>query len=174
MDTHRTLTQLLTALADNTNGDITPQVMRDLVITTFANYGSIRVVSSHSETIIASTAEKYTDWDQAGPSNACTVDVASTYRITVPADGAYRVALTVSLNSITSAGTLTWQVRKNASVSAEGALEGKVNSAAVACCVACEDILNLVAGDYLEVWVTSTNSGSFSVGKAALSVARIG
>lgn len=172
-DTRRTVAQLLTQLADNSLGAITPQVMRDLLLSLVC-YGSLRSVAPHNE-VVSTTPARYQDFDETGPSAGCIVDRTTNFRITVPVDGDYRVDFSASHQQ--SSSRAIWSIRKNGGAARLGGLFaiGAASAVDERYSIAFSDIVTLSAADYLEVWLAGSGAGLLvKVEAAAFTVERVG
>lgn len=97
-DTIRTLTALLALLADNTTGDISPQDIRDMLVSVHGVYGGIYIADgSTAQTGIDTTPTKMTGWTTNAISAGTTPDQANN-EIVVGTDGVYVVFMTMSFS----------------------------------------------------------------------------
>jgi hypothetical protein len=95
-DTQRTLAALLALLADNITGDISPQDIRDFLVSVSGGYGSIFVHGGvTAQAGITSTPVKMTGFDTNGISNGTTPDHTSD-DINISVAGDYLVSGAVS------------------------------------------------------------------------------
>lgn len=168
-DTQRTLSALLAILADNTAGDISPQDLRDAVVTVFANYADIRTTSSGTFSASNITWTKF-QFASDGLSAGCVTANAASDRIGVTVTGVYRATLLLDVTS--GAGTLSFRFEVNAGGTAAGSagtpsgVNGRLHM---------ETLLSLTAGDYVEAFVFGTTTSSLhTVNNACLRLERIG
>lgn len=92
METNRTLAAVLALLADNTAGDISPQDIRDLVVSLFANYGIIGVAGGSTTQVTNATPgtfDKVTGFTTDGISAGAVTAAAASDQLSVTVDGAY-------------------------------------------------------------------------------------
>lgn len=112
-DTIRTRSSILTLFADNTAGDISPQDLRDFVVSAHGVYGAIYGGSTTAFAINSSTgsATRITNSTNSGPSAGTTL-APSTGKITVGTDGVYQTHFTGSFRGSTGE-EYTFEVFKN-------------------------------------------------------------
>jgi hypothetical protein len=156
-DTQRTLSAILALLADNSSGAISPQDLRDAVVSIFANYGDVRTttdVNYTSQTTGAGWLKLAFASD--GLDNGCVTADAANDRVTVTVDGVYLVRF---VGWVTAASTYNdFRLEVNAGGTAAGAgLGARAYAATGKSCVVLETTLSLTASDYVEVW-TSANA----------------
>lgn len=173
-DTIRSKTELLALLADNTTGDISPQDMRDILVSLMGVYGEMLIVnSSTAQTGITTTPELMTGWTKNGVSNGVTLDYLNN-QITVLYNGVYSISLGVSFS-----GTLNTEfllhLRVDGVEQDEGlhrviGTGGDVGSAGFTA------LKTLTAGQILTIYVASDDAGgsSFTPVDAQLRVVRVG
>jgi len=175
-DTIRDLTALLALLADNTSGDISPQDMRDVLVSLHGVYGEIYVADgSTAQSSLGTTPTKMTGFAANGESSGTTPDHTND-QITVGTAGKYLVDFDVSFSG-TGGATMKFHLRVNDGEQAKAALVrklgvgGDVGNAGFAC------IMSLSANDVLTVYVETDNAGgtdSITPEDAHLRVRRIG
>lgn len=89
-DTQRTLSAALALLADNATGDISPQDLRDTVVSIFANHALIGVAGgSTAQTGISAIPAKVTGFATDGLSSGCITAAAASDKLTVTVAGTY-------------------------------------------------------------------------------------
>lgn len=156
-DTVRTLAALKTLLADNTTGLISPQDLRDLLVSLIPGHGSIYISAPAATTI----AQAGTFVKAAGTTTAAHLDTA----FDMPADnrlryvGATAVHATVSVTlSFTCAGNnqdLAFQIHKNGDPVTGSHISVKIGTGTDERSTALHVDADLAQNDYLEVWITN-------------------
>lgn len=102
-DTRRSKADLLTLFADNAIGAISPQDLRDLVVTVMGGYGSLKTVDgSTAQTGIGTTPVLLTQWDTNGINVGITPD-HTTDSLTVDIDGVYDINCDISFSGSANA-----------------------------------------------------------------------
>lgn len=98
-DTIRTRAQILTLLADNTTGEISPQDMRDMLVSLMGVYGIITMAANVTgQALTADTPAKLINWKANGLGIGCTPDYANG-QITVDNTGVYKISAFISVKS---------------------------------------------------------------------------
>lgn len=160
-DTIRTLTALLNLLADNTTGDISPQDIRDMLVTVHGVYGGIYVADGATpQTGIDTTPTKITGWTNNTASAGTTPDQANN-QIAVGTDGVYLIWASVGFsgsNNTTFEGHLRINdVESYAGFHRKLSASGDVGSASFV------SLLILSADDVLSIYVESDAGGGASM-----------
>jgi hypothetical protein len=147
-DTVRSLADILTLLADNASGDISPQDLRDAVVSLSGNYSQL--VSTGGSKVLSSAHAKFDLWTSTGPESGCaTGDHATNRRVTVSVDGTYDVSFNISGPSY--ANFRAWlRVNNTTNLEAMGGSLGEYNW---------RGLLTLSAGDYVELFVNNSGTG---------------
>jgi hypothetical protein len=163
-DTRRTKTQILALLADNTTGDISPQDVRDWLVSSWGGYASININNGVTAQVTGgSTPVKFTGFNTTegsnGPSNGYTPDKTGS-DITIDLDG---VVLITCGFAFSGTGNTEFEVYcyKNGVDTGLGfhrklGTGGDVGSAGFT------GILSVSASDYLELYI-ETPAGSASM-----------
>lgn len=176
-DTPRTVAALQALFANNTSGDISPQDLRDFLVSALGECGGIYIDEGvTSLTGISATPKKNTLFNTAQGYNGVqkgnvTVDKANS-KITVGTTGTYRIfhglSFVGSLNK-----TFHFEVYKNGSPLDNVSLRTEVQTTTVQAAAA-SGIVDLVVGDVLEVYVDSPDGGtSITVQEEQLNVDRV-
>jgi hypothetical protein len=160
-DTIRTLTALLALLADNVTGDISPQDIRDVLVTVHGVYGGIYIQDgSTPQTGIDTTPTKMTGWAANTASAGTTPDQANN-QITVGTDGVYLIWASVGFsgsNNTTFEGHLRIDdIESYAGFHRKLSAAGDVGSASFL------SINILSADDVLSIYVESDAGGGASM-----------
>ncbi len=167
-DTARTLAALQTLLADNTSGAISPQDVRDFMVSTMGGYGSIHVVGgSTAQTAIGGTPVQVTGFvADSATSSQCT-PAHATDDITFDVAGVWLSAWAISFSGtnnvtftgqiqVTGTGTVnggSWQ-RK---LSAAGDVGDAFALAVISGAVATDTLECMISGDGASDSMTPTN-----------------
>jgi hypothetical protein len=172
VDTVRTKAALLALLADNTTGDITPQVLRDVLVTVMGCYGGVHIESGSTAQVLVSTvAEKMTEWAHNGISSEVTPDYINN-EITIDEAGDYQVDFTTSFTGINNA-VFDFILYVDGVTTGHGCSTTSP-AAAVIQGASFSNQLTIAAGEALSIWVTSSLSGSMTVKFSDLNLKRIG
>jgi len=167
----KTRAELLTAFANNTSGDITPQDLRDFVESIFGVYGGLHIEGGVTgQVVAAATPELMTEWLSNGEANGITPDFTSDH-ITIDNNGVYQVEFTISIEGIAGA-TFEFHLRKNGVDTAHGCQLKTANNDTQA--AAFSNQLSFVDTDVITIWVESDGAGTFIVNHGDLNVRRIG
>lgn len=160
-DTIRTKAELLALLADNTTGDITPQDIRDMLVSLMGVYGGIKIVDGiTAQSGITPTPETLTGWEVNSPSNGVSPDY-STGQITVDHDGVYLVTAQVSFSGTLNT-TFTVHVRIDGVEQDEG-LHRKMGTGGDVGSASLMAIISLSEGNVLTLYVQSDAGGGASM-----------
>jgi len=160
-DTARSLADLQTLLADNTSRDITPQRLRDFLLSTFSGYGGL-----YTETDQTFTVEDTVEFaDNMISSDDVTPDHTAN-SITVTVGGTYLIMCSMSFKSFSTSGDYTLTPRVNGSYdgSTGGARAEVGGSQPLA--IVFVGLLSLDADDVLTMYLTGPG-GSTAVSQSA-------
>lgn len=154
-DTQRTIPALLTLLADNTAGDISPQDIRDMLVTLVPGLGTI-YISTPTETTVAAAN---TPLKAAGT----TTLLATAQNFTMPAnnrltytgtpDVLANVSISISMTAAANNKVVTMYVAENGTPVAASAVERKVGTGADVGALSVQYALTLSTNDYVELFV---------------------
>lgn len=162
-DTPRDLTALLALLADNTSGDISPQDLRDFVVSVLGEYAEIYVHDgSTAQTSITTTPTLLTGFASNGPDNGACVADAANDRITLGTAGDYEVSAQFSFSGTLST-TFTLHARLDAVEVAQIACTRKLGTGGDVGSCSFTGILTSTAGQQLTVYVESDAGGGASM-----------
>lgn len=175
-DTIRKKADILTLLADNTSQLISPQDLRDAVVSMWGVYGFMYVADGSSSQTVNIAAAKLTLWASNGASNGLTVDATTDDDITVDAgsDGVFVVWGQFSFTG-TASKVFQFHARKNGGeVSGLGCrvmLDGSGNEAH---CGFVGLVSGVVATDVFTVYVEcDTDSSSMTLKDGQFGLLRI-
>lgn len=178
-DTIRTISTLLTSLFQDGQaaGAITPQDMRDLIVSLSGINGGMRVVNNSGGTaqVIGTSYSKVNQWTEKLETNV-TVDIATNERITIDYAGTYLICLGLSFSG-TGSTEFEIEVQDNGGGTLLGGLEinRKLGSAGDVGSASVQDVVTLSASDYLELYVKADGaSKDFLIFNGTLMVTRIG
>lgn len=99
-ETERPFTTLQTLLADNTTKAISPQDLRDAIVSALGGYASIYVDANTTAQAITATPAKLAAFASAGPARGATGDVAND-KLTAGVAGDYLLVCRLSLSANT-------------------------------------------------------------------------
>ena len=174
-DTIRTKAACLALLPDNTAGDISPQDLRDTVVSLFGVYGCLYTKDgSTAQTGVGTTPAKFTGFASDGAANGTTVSNAND-KITISSgsDGTFLVFFHCSFSG-TANTKFTFALRKNG---AEGNFlyERKLGATGdVGDAVLFGPVESVVATDYFEIYVEADGaSKSITPAQSTFMVLRI-
>lgn len=174
VDTIRTRAQVLALLADNVTGDISPQDVRDMLVSLFGVYGSIYVKDAVAGQVPGVTPVKLLAFTTNGLSNGLTPDHTND-RLTVPdaqSAGDYIVFFQCAFSGTNNA-TFQFefylnQVATGFKASRKLGAAGDVGSCSLI------GLGSLVSLDEIEIFVDGTAAASIVVEDAQLIAVRIG
>jgi len=171
VDTVRTKAALLALFADNTTGDISPQDLRDFLVTVMGCYGGLHIESGvTAQALVAATPELMTEWMHDGISSNVTPAFASN-QITIDEAGDYQIDFTISFLGINNA-QFDFYLRIDG-VSSGHACSTTSPAAAVVQGASFSNQFTLAAGEVLTIWVTSDTNGNMTVKFADFNVKRL-
>lgn len=172
MDTPRTLLEILALFGNNTTEDISPQDLRDFVVTAMGGYGGLYATASGALTINIAAA-KPNIWTGTFPSSGTTPSAADD-AIVVAVAGDYVVDVDLAFLG-TAAGTFTFQVYKEGAAVTGMVATRTLASATDVTNVSIGGIITCAADDELTVYVSclvdassiTVKSGQFRVVRRA-------
>jgi len=173
-DTVRTRTAVLALLADNSTRAISPQDLRDAIVSVAGVYGMISTQDgSTAQDNVADTFEKLTNWTHDGLAVGLTPAFGSgSITVDTGADGIYLAAFQVSFSGAAVA-IYSFHLHKNTSDTLLGA-HRKTGTVDVGSASGF-GLLSLAAGDEVSVYVQTDNGGgvSLTVADAQLALLRV-
>lgn len=169
-DTRRSLTALQALLADNNTGAISPQDVRDLLVSAAPPYGSI-YLSSSSETSIGGIGT----WTKAAGTTTSTnlkeftMPASNRLTYTGTPDVHVHVAVSVSMTSASNNQTVGLRIGKNGSAAGTDAVASEVrrfvSTGADIGSTAIHFDTMMSTNDYLELFVANhTSTGNLTIG----------
>lgn len=155
-DTKRTLEELQAALANNVAGAISPQDLRDFLVSTIRTRGAFsRLVAAATIIGTPGTYVQVNGTTIAGTLTDMTspVDGRLTY-VGIP-DRHFFVTAMVSFTAVGSNKVIGFKIAKNGVVLDKSVVRTAVTTGSDLRAVALQVDLDLVTGDYVELWVTN-------------------
>ena len=159
-DTRQSLTQLQALLADNTTGDISPQDVRDMLISLAPPYGGVSLSGNAAATTI-SVAGTFvvTNWNSAGvETNARVFTTSAGGRLTYTGTPSTHVHVVMQATAFVTVGaskTISFTVFKNGTTQLPGILSFTTQGNSEVGPVAVHTDVMLATNDYIELWVTN-------------------
>lgn len=168
-DTRRTLSALQTILADNTSGDISPQDIRDMLVSVTPPYGGVSLEGNATATTISTVSTPVVaDWDSGGTQTAVrNFTVTSGGRITYSGtpDTHAHVVINLSLFvTINASKEINVYIYKNGTtqIGSHLALTTQGNGEKESTAIHCDTMMS--TNDYLELWVSNeTDSNDITI-----------
>jgi len=156
-DTPRTLAALQALFPDNSSGDVSPQDLRDFLVSSLGEYGEIYVHDGAAAQSFTTTPSKMTGFTTDGPAAGVTVAAASD-KITLNRAGKYLVTFQISFSGGANE-TFEFHARLAGAEQVQGACirklgaGGDVGSASFSC------IVTSTGSQDLEIYGESGNAG---------------
>ncbi len=171
-DTQRSLSALQGLLADNTTGDISPQDLRDFLVSSQGGFGSIYVNGgSTAQTGITGTPAQMTGFVTNGISSGTTPDHTSD-NITVATEGDYLVNASVSFVG-SSSDIFQVEIFYN-SASTGYAFNRFISAGGDTGSASVSGLISAAAGKTFDLYISSSTGGtSFTPQEASLIVTRV-
>lgn len=174
-DTQRTQAAILALFANNTSGDISPQDLRDFVVSVMGGYGDLRSNAGGVVSSIGTSPVKVTAFDANGESDAVGVVPDHTNdQIVLGVSGAFEISVMLSTSAATDLEVFTFEVFVNGSPSG---LEHSVASSGgdLKETVQIQGMLSLAAADVIDLRVNALAAGrSITVSRASMMMKRVG
>jgi len=174
VDTIRTETQILALLADNITGDISPQDMRDIIVSLSVG-GSMYVEDAAVTQVVGTSFELMVLLDANGRSDGVTPDhTADSLTIDANADGEYVTHFDCTFSG-TGSTEFDFHIRKNGlEVNGAGASKRKLGTGGDVGSMSMAGDLTLAEGDTVTVWIKADGSSKdFILSDGRLSIKRI-
>lgn len=170
-DTIRTTAALIALLTDNTTGDISPQDMRDLLVSVHGVYGGIVTQGgSTAQTIVSGVPEPLENFTANTPASGTTPAFA-TDQITIDNAGVYEIAFQISFAGITNC-VFNWRLAIDAVVGNIGCDRKTSNTDVGSASFVCQ--VTLAAAEVLTMSVEGDQNGNFTMTESQFQVKRIG
>jgi len=159
-DTQRTLAAVLALLADNTSGAISPQDLRDALVSVFSNYGTIGLAGgSTAQTGISATPAKVTGFATDGEAGGCVEADAANNRLKVTVDGMYLLLCGCSFSGANSK-TYLGEIYAGGAAASFKKLRRKLGTGGDVGDAFAFAFASMSANDYVEFYISSTDGGS--------------
>lgn len=100
-DTRRSVAEILALLADNSTGDISPQDLRDALVTALGVYGEIQTIGGDTVQNVGTSWELLENWNTDGESAGIT-PASSSDKLTITIPGIYLVMATLGIKTTSS------------------------------------------------------------------------
>ena len=171
-DTVRTRAQILALLADNNAGDISPQDMRDAIVTLHGVYGGLRISNNvTTQTVVLNTPEIIENWAAVGVNRGVTED--ATNRDLEPAvAGVFKASLNAQCSSDTNNTTATFHLYINGAP-AGYQISNSLKNAGDSKVFPMEALISLSGGDLVQGYVEADKSVDLTIRNAQLNIIRI-
>jgi hypothetical protein len=111
-DTIRDRAAVIALLADNTSGDISPQDLRDFLVSTWGLYGALSFYNKSATQSLNTTPATIVAFDTTGGSDGTSVSTGS-HNITVSSGGVWQVETHMTLSGFNSGTLYTFHIAKN-------------------------------------------------------------
>jgi hypothetical protein len=172
-DTAKDLAALQTLLADNTSGAISPQDLRDFLLSVLSGYGHISVLGgATNQGSISSTPAKVTAFAADGPSSSDVTPAHGDDSITAGLAGKYETNFQGSFSG-TASKTFLIRAYVDGVVTTIGCSRKLGTGGDVGSC-SFTGILNLTAGQVVTAYVSSSDGGTdFLLVDGQLSLKRV-
>ena len=176
-NTQRSLADVLALLPDNSTGLISPQDVRDSVVSIFANYATIGTtggVTTQTTNSTPNTFDKVTLFQSDGIDNGCVSANAASNQIDVTVDGVYIVLWDVSFEG--DSNTIYFgDIELNDAVVQFGKWKAKVGSGGDPVHAGCSALVSAEAGDRISASIACESaSADFTPDEMTLTVIKIG
>jgi hypothetical protein len=170
-DTERTWADLQTALADNTTKDISPQDLRDAIVSCLGGYASMYVSAGAVAQALTAVPALVTCWTGIGAQRGASADPA-TDTITVGVAGDYMLTVTATLKAAPPADVDLY-IYKNglAMAGAKSRVQAAAAERTVSLALA---VTAIAASDTIQLYATAAPNSSVTFYDAHLTVKRIG
>jgi hypothetical protein len=165
VDTVRTLSALQTLLADNTSGDISPQDIRDFLVSVSPPHGTMyRNVAAATTTVTPGTYLKAAGTTTAGNLNAFDMPANNRLRYTGAAQKHFHIAVSVSFTCGANNKTVGLKIAKDGVVMDDSVARRRVGTGTDIGSTALHADTTLTTNQYLELWLTNeTNTATVTI-----------
>lgn len=173
-DTQRSLVALQSLLADNSTGDISPQDLRDFLVSALGGYASMHCAAGSIAQTADITAAALTCWNGNGSASSGVTPDHANDRVTVSVAGDYLVTFAASLRA-TAGRTVKLQLRQNGVAVAGASAEFNAQATTDIACLTATRVVTCAASDVLTVYISASADGTnVTVSEASLSIKRVG
>lgn len=155
-DTVRTVATLQALLADNATGDISPQDLRDFLVSVPNPYGAIsRNVAAATTIVTPGTYYKAAGTTTIGNASNFDMPVDGRLRYTGTTQRHFHIAITVALTTANVNNVVGLKIAKNGTVIDNTVTKRFVSTGADIGSTALHGDVSMVQNDYLELFVTN-------------------
>lgn len=156
VDTVKTVTQLQALLADNTSGDISPQDVRDFLVSCAPPYGAMsRLVAAATAVAVPGTYYKAAGTTVLGNASNFDMPVDNRLRYTGAASKHMHIVVSASFTTAGVNNIIGLKVAKNGVLLDDSIQRRKVGTGSDIGSTAVHADAQLVTNDYLELWLTN-------------------
>jgi hypothetical protein len=163
-DTQRSLAAVLALLADNTSKDLSPQDIRDTVVSLQNDHGQVYEIGNASATVITNTTSFFVanlsgTTLSTSPHN---FDSPSSGRLryTGAADRFLHIACSISFTSASNNQVIYIDLGKNGTVGGESEMRRRINTGTDVGSTALHWITQVSNNDYIELFVRNSTSAT--------------
>lgn len=172
-DTKRTRSQILALMADNTTGEISPQDLRDMLVSLFGVYGSIKAVDNAVvQAMTAATPAKLVNHTTNGLAVGTTPDYANS-QIALPNGGTYGLFAQASIKSSVAGVALNGRLAIDGSA-IDGRFDMELVNADEVASGFCLDVVAVTAAQVLSLRVETDKITNLTRTNGQLMAVRIG
>lgn len=155
-DTARSLAELQTLLADNISGAISPQDLRDFLVSVTPPYGAMsRNVASATTIVTPGTYYKAAGTTTVGNVRNMDMPTDNRLRYTGVSPRHFHIAVTVAMTTASVNNVVGLKIAKNGTVIDSSITRRYVTTGADIGSTALHGDIVLSTNDYLELWVTN-------------------
>jgi hypothetical protein len=172
-DTRRTVAALQALLADNVAGDISPQDVRDFLVSTAPAYGALYISSPAASTISVAGTPVKAAGTTAEVASHSDVTVATTNRLTYTAapDIDVIMLMAVSMTCVSSTVTVGISIGKNGTQLAHTEIFRKIGTGTDQGAAATFGFTTLSQNDYVEMFVSNEDdTGNVTLTKGVFAI----
>lgn len=165
VDTRRSLSALQALLADNTTGEISPQDIRDMLLTLAVPYAGVAMAGNATATTISAANTDYvSNWNASGSeTNSREFTVSTGGRLTytgTPTNHFHVVAQCSAFVTVAASKLIAFSVVKNATTVLPGQLTFNTQGSSDVTPLAVHADVMLATNDYIELWVANETDTS--------------
>lgn len=173
VDTIRQRSELLTLLADNTSGAISPQDLRDFVVTALGGYGGVYVSTPVSAFTCTSSTERTFPAYDATTASSDVVAAVPASTLTLPVAGDYLVMFDISGSFDSNIVSAEFKVAKNGTATSF-TTTGDFTTSGTIYAVGTHGIITCAADDVLSVRVETDTTADFTISSGTFACAMLG
>lgn len=168
-DTIRTLAAVLALLADNTSGDISPQDLRDAVVSAAVPHGRLSGTGNATATTIADTTSfnavvvdsiALTHVSSILGTDDFDMPVAGQLRYIGTTSKEFMIEATISVTAVSNNQELHFRLAKNGTSDVTTEMRHKIGTGADVVALALHGLITLTTNDYITVVAKNTTTAS--------------